>query len=238
MRKEPNTDIKKHFQKASPNYQKIVNKEDVFSYYYKIQSKIEPHLKGKVIDIGSGGITKYSNPQIKQLISMDYVIEFLKNRSVKNIIPVNGDIRNIPLKNNSVDFVIIQFVIHHLTDRNFKKNLDNVKNAISESYRVLKKGGIIYIVESALPSFLEKLEILNYKLIYFFLTVLRKPMVFFFSKGNLSKLLRTHGLILKEIAEIYWGDTKQSSIVLFPWLRIPHKFLPFKCIIISSSKTS
>ncbi len=236
MKKKTNSNIKKHFKRISSDYQKIVNKGDVSSYYYKIQRKIEPHLKGKVIDIGSGGITRYHNPQVKQLISMDYVIDFLKNRKDKNVIPVNGDIRNIPLKNNSVDFVIIQFVIHHLTEKNFKENLVNVKKAISESYRILRKGGIVYIVESVLPSFLEKLEILNYKLIYFLLVCLRKPMVFFFSKENLSNLLKANGFLLKEISEIYWGDTKQSSIALFPWLKIPHKFLPFKCMIISCSK--
>lgn len=236
MEEETNRHVKRYFKKIYSYYQKSVNKKGIASLRQRIRNEIEPVLKGKVVDIGSGGVTHYNNGKINLLISLDNVFEFLKNCKYKNVLNLNGDIKNIPLKDNSIDFIIIQFVIHHLTENNFKKNINSVKRAILESSRILKKGGTVYIVDSMVPSFLEKLEMWNYKIIYHFLRILGKPMIFFFSIQNLHNILKENDLILDKIIKIDWGETKEASQALFPWLRFPLKYSPVKCILISANK--
>jgi ubiquinone/menaquinone biosynthesis C-methylase UbiE len=60
----------------------------------------------------------------------------------KGILPIIGSLLNLPLRDNSVDSVIINQVIHHL-DSN--KQRPNLKIALHEAYRVLKKDGYLII---------------------------------------------------------------------------------------------
>ncbi|MEA2005312.1 MAG: hypothetical protein U9O50_03515, partial [Acidobacteriota bacterium] len=79
MEEETNRHVKRYFKKIYSYYQKSVNKKGIASLRQRIRNEIEPVLKGKVVDIGSGGVTHYNNGKINLLISLDNVFEFLKN---------------------------------------------------------------------------------------------------------------------------------------------------------------
>ncbi|MCD6483310.1 MAG: class I SAM-dependent methyltransferase [Candidatus Aenigmarchaeota archaeon] len=97
-----------------------------------------------------------------------YAKEVLITEKIDDAILLNGDIRTLPLKNNSLDIIVDFSTTDHLNDRDFLKT-------ISEVYRVLKNGGvyIIYhlnkdyilidewneaVMEGLIPSFPRKID--------------------------------------------------------------------------------
>ncbi|GEM_PF-2117314 len=228
--------VQSYFQKIHSLYQESVEKENIARVHQRIRSQIEPHLRGKVLDIGSAGVTEYWNEQVQALFSLDKVFEFLQNSKNKSALNINGDILALPFKANCFDCIIIQHVVHHLTGIHYQKNLFNVQKAISESARVLRPGGEIFIVDSTVPPLLERLEQLHYSVTYNLLKIMRKPMIFFFSRQKLKAILDRNNLGLEKVITIDWGKMKEASQALFPWLRFPLKYTPVRCTLISAFK--
>jgi SAM-dependent methyltransferase len=135
--KRPDKSVQSYFRKIHRDYQESVGRETIAGVHERIRSKIEPRLQGLVLDIGSGGVPDHETNASRTVISLDNVFEFFKNAKGKNVLNVVGDIRALPLKRNAMDRIIIQFVIHHLTESILEKNLGNVRNALAESARVL-----------------------------------------------------------------------------------------------------
>lgn len=61
--------------------------------------------------------------------------KMLEDKRVKNYLLIQGDIKNIPLKGNTVDLIYGGGIIEHFKD---------TESAVGEMYRVLKKGGICF----------------------------------------------------------------------------------------------
>ena len=105
--------------------------------------RIKKNLKiihGKVLDIGSGTgflseiLNKKSN--VSQIVALDSSKEVLKiqnKKKLKKVKTIVGDAENLPFKENSFDCCVSNSVLHHIP---------NPQKLISESYRVLKEGGI------------------------------------------------------------------------------------------------
>jgi len=228
--------VESYFRKIYALYQESVEREDIATLHQRIRAEIEPFLKGKVLDIGSAGIGQYRNDQIQTLFSLDKVFEFLRNSRNPDTLNINGDVMALPFKANCFDCIIIQHVIHHLTGIHYQKNLSNVQKAISESARVLRPGGKIFIVDSMVPPLLEKLEQLHYLVTYQLLKLMRKPMIFLFSPQRLLAILSQNNLGLEKVINIDWGKMKEASQALFPWLRFPLRYTPVHCTLISAVK--
>jgi hypothetical protein len=71
--------VKGYFRKIHTDYQKSVGRETIAGVHRRIREVIEPGLKGVVLDLGSGGVTEYRPGRLDLLVSMDNVLEFLKN---------------------------------------------------------------------------------------------------------------------------------------------------------------
>ena len=228
--------VQSYFRKIYSDYQEKVDREDVADVYSRIKENIEPHLTGIVVDIGSGGVSRYQNPAIRRLISVDNVLEFLSHSKDKTVLNVAGDIRALPLKGGSADRIVVQFVIHHLTESRLAKNLRNVEAAVAESSRILRPGGEVYFVDSMVPFPLEMIERPCYLPAYHLLRILNKPMVFFFSVQSFCRLLRRYRLAPRRIRKIDWGKMAEASAALFPRLKFPLKYAPVRCLLISAVK--
>lgn len=228
--------VQSYFQKIYSGYQEKVEREDTGGVHARIQRAIEPRLEGIVVDVGSGGVARYENAAIRRIISLDNVLEFLKHAKDRTALHIAGDIRALPLKDHSADRIVVEFVIHHLTDKRLDGNLSNVNRAVAESARILRPGGEVYFIDSMVPCLLEQLERANYRPAYYLLKSLRKPMVFFFSVGNFCRILRRHRLAPSRILTIEWGTMTDASAALFPWLKFPLKYAPVRCMLVSAVK--
>jgi SAM-dependent methyltransferase len=228
--------VQSYFRKIYSVYQEKVEREDVADVHSRIKNNIEPRLKGVVVDIGSGGVAHYEGASIQKVISVDNVLEFLKHAKDKTVLNVAADIRALPLKNETADRIIIQFVIHHLTERRLTESLANVRTAVAESSRILRPGGEVYFVDSMVPFLLEQVERSCYGPSYRLLRILNKPMVFFFSAQNFCRILHRYGLAPDKILDIDWGRMTDASAALFPRLKFPLRYMPVRCRLISAVK--
>jgi ubiquinone/menaquinone biosynthesis C-methylase UbiE len=234
MGKKNAAPVKGYFRKISSDYQKSVEKESIAGVHQRIQEQVNPQLHGVVLDLGSGGVTQFRSERVTKLISMDNVLEFLKNSRNPDARSVCGDVMAIPLKSRSVDVIILQHVIHHLTASSYSQNIQNVRSAIAEISRILKSEGVVHFIDSFTPAVWERLQIWAYPVSYGALRLAGKPMVFFLSVGHLSRWLEVDNLTVDRIQKIDWGEMTEASQALFPWLKFPLKYTPMSCLLISA----
>lgn len=65
-----------------------------------------------------------------------------------------ADIRQIPFPDNSVDGIVARGVIHHL-------DINDIKSALKEFCRVLKQGGILFIMTKSGKGVIKNIDILS-----------------------------------------------------------------------------
>ncbi len=106
---------------------------------------------GKVIEIGCGSgygsklISHYFSPKEIYGIDIDEkMIELAKKNKPLHATFSVGDVTNLLFKDNSIDGVFDFVILHHIS---------NWKKAIDEIYRVLKKGGQVFIEDASLETF-------------------------------------------------------------------------------------
>jgi len=228
--------VRGYFRKIRSDYQESVERKTIAGVHRRIREAVEPALRGVVLDLGSGGVTEYRTGRIEFLISMDNVLEFLKNSRNDAAANLCGDVTAVPLRGASVDFIIMQHVLHHLTGPNYGQNLRNVRAAAAEASRILKPGGVIFVIDSMVPLPLEGFQAGSYRLSRALLRLLGKPMVFFFSPARLRGILQGTGLRVDRILPIDWGEMNEASQALFPWLRFPLRYTPIKCLLVSARR--
>ena len=172
----------------------------------------------------------------RTVVALDNVFEFLRDGRTAGVLNVAGDVRALPLRAGSVDRIIVQHVIHHLTSDVLAENLRNVRAAVAESARVLAPGGRLFIIDSTTTRFFDLLQRSVYTISYNALRALGKPMVFMFSPAALARMCRESGLDPDTVLTIEWGEMKEASQALFPWLRFPLKYTPVRIRLISAVK--
>ena len=124
-------------------------------------------LKGKILNIGSGS-TRLND----RTVNMD--ISLFKN------VDVVGDAHNLPFKNNSFDTVWCDAVLEHVRCP---------KKVVVEMYRVLKKGGHVFVVTPFIHKYHEH------------------PNDFYrWTSSGLEELFESEG-IKKEAVGVYRGPT-------------------------------
>jgi SAM-dependent methyltransferase len=228
--------VRGYFRRIRSDYQESVERETIADVHRRIREVVEPALRGVVLDLGSGGVTEYRTGRIEFLISMDNVLEFLKNSRNEAAADLCGDVTAVPLRGASVDFIVMQHVLHHLTGLSYGQNLRNVRAAAAEASRILKPGGVIFVIDSMVPRPLESLQAASYVLSRAVLRLLGKPMVFFFSPDRLRGLLEGTALRVDGIRQIDWGEMNEASQALFPWLRFPLRRTPIKCLLVAARR--
>lgn len=97
-------------------------------YYDKAGKFITPQLveNGSVLDIGNGGILNYDYSGLKELVCADISVS-KKVKEVYKTVPNVSFIESNIMKMDNIqtgrfDAVIVQKVIHHLAESNYKKN--------------------------------------------------------------------------------------------------------------------
>ncbi|WP_027624080.1 class I SAM-dependent methyltransferase [Clostridium lundense] len=111
---------------------------------YKVLSKVE--IDNKIatdLGCGTGFISLALAEKANLVFSLDQSNNMLRElkkevskKNITNVYPIKSDLENIVLFDESVDAVFINMALHHVV---------NVDKAISEIYRILKKGGSIVI---------------------------------------------------------------------------------------------
>lgn len=181
---------------------------------------------GRVLDIGNGGVINYDHARLSRLDCADLTVSqtaVRKYAACPNIRFLRGDIFNLSgLPSGSYDAVIVQAVIHHLAGPSFQDTRSRVSSAMAECLRVLRDGGLLFIMESTVVPWFERVERLLYPLMQAFFTLCRFGRVYQFSPKSLAALLsRLDG------AELL--SSENVEVGRFIWImgrRIPRKLTP------------
>ncbi len=107
-------------------------------------------VEGKVLDVatGTGEVVKHlvNSKNVKSIIAIDLAKEMLKyalkNKNLSKVIYIIADGQRLPFKDNSFDSITIAFGI---------RNISNRVLALREFYRVLRRGGVLAILEMLGP---------------------------------------------------------------------------------------
>lgn len=232
----PGKDVQAYFRLIYKDYQDSIGRDSIAGVHERIKSLLAPHMRGLVLDVGSGGVSDFASEDGRTVVALDNVFEFLRDGRTAGVLNLAGDVRALPLRSGSADRIIIQHVIHHLTSDLPAENLRNVRAALAESARVLAPGGRLFLIDSTTTRFLDLFQRSIYTVSYRVLKALGKPMVFMFSPGTLARMCRESGLDPDTVLTIPWGEMKEASQALFPWLRFPLKYTPVRIRLISAVK--
>ncbi len=228
-------DIGDHFHKHSNAYQEVVsgiNRE----LYQNVRKELEKYLHGRILDIGNGNVFNYDLNKLEEVIAVD--VAFRDMKDTQKIKYFCGDARNLHMvKDNSCDYVVMQFLVHHIVEPSKKMTDNSMTQTLLECRRVLKPGSQLIIVEMLVSPFVEFIEELLYSLNYQLLTWIKKPMIKFYSRlGILSRLSKVN-LILSNDFKISMGKWIDPFEALFPGkVKLPRFLYPAECQFIISEK--
>ncbi|MDZ5255208.1 class I SAM-dependent methyltransferase [Clostridium sp. LIBA-8841] len=105
-------------------------------------------IKNKVIaDLGAG--TGFISLEIAKEANIVFSVDSSKNmlselyrtakdNELNNIYPINGEVENLPIFDDSIDLIFMNMALHHV---------ENPDMAIKEMYRILKPGGKVIITD-------------------------------------------------------------------------------------------
>lgn len=123
---------------------------DLYPFYWEFMKFYEPHKNEIIVDYGCGpgnDLVHFIKTEAKKIIGIDIsdkALSFAKHRlSLYNspipveLIKINDDIPTIPLKNNSIDYIICSGVLHHVSQP---------LSILKEFFRILKSNSLIRIM--------------------------------------------------------------------------------------------
>ncbi len=143
-------EIKNMFSKISKKYDFLNHLlsfgQDIY-WRKKVAYLVSLYSPGKVIDLacGTGDLAIEINKKIKKnIFGLDFCYEMLEigKRKTNNVIFINGDAVNLPIKDEIFDIVTIGFGIRNIPKRD---------KALKEFYRILKYNGVLIILEFSIP---------------------------------------------------------------------------------------
>lgn len=218
-----------YFDEESREYvQTIMDAEG--DYYDKAEKFITPLFppNGRVLDIGNGGILNYDYSNLKELVCADIWISKKIEEAYKDVANISFIESNIMDMNNIesgyFDIVIVQNVIHHLAENDYRTTRKNCVKAMKESTRVLKRGGKLIICESTVKRWFEILEKIFFKPMLYCCDLLKFDRVFQYSSVSLEKLLKKE---LVDIASLErMEDIVMGEHILFLGRKFPAWLLP------------
>lgn len=118
--------------------------DETFYSTPRLVSLVKKYSRGKILDVGCGTGAYFKYFKGDEIFGVDLEEKYLraidkKKYPNKKIVLKKADIRNLPFKDNTFDFVMSSLVLEYMqTEKDFKK-------AISELQRVLKKDGMLIV---------------------------------------------------------------------------------------------
>lgn len=217
------------FNRESSRYDQFVKQRD---FVPLLQEKVNPLLKGRVLDVGSGCIVDFDKSGFDLYVALDLSLGMLLGlKRGEKIKAICGDANHLPFQEGSFDTVIYRAVLHHLNPegKSLREMRKIVKRAFREVHRILGRNGQILVIEPCLPSWLEIVERTLTPLIRWSMRRLGLPYVFLFSKKRFSDLLRKGGWPFLEIEPVRGGGRNWDwimPILGLPFIKIPRWVSP------------
>lgn len=148
----------KRFFAANEAYARHVGSLDT---YRRIREQVNREIAGveRLLDIGNGGVFDYDTTLVESIVAVDLFLDELPASAFpENVTPRKGNALALDEPDESYDGVLLAMVFHHLVGDRPEDLVTNVRQALSESHRVLRAGGKLVVVESCVPPWFYALE--------------------------------------------------------------------------------
>jgi ubiquinone/menaquinone biosynthesis C-methylase UbiE len=220
---------KDQFERISETYDEVHHRVVSAIHRFSQEKYYRRCVGGKVLDIGNGGqppdevMGDRIAATLVNFVGIDRSVAMLQRKGT-DFRKVVGDGSNLPFKDDSFDYVIINGVLHHLGVNAREARCGRVQQFISEALRVSSRGLIVY--ELFTTPLLESVERI-------FAGVLRSMRTFVLSERTLDDCLERLGLARSDVASktlaeltdpFYW----YAIVMEHTWLRLPAFLSPFR----------
>ena len=230
--------IKHFFDEVAEHYWPDDLVFDSRAHFGRIKRIASPWMVGDVADIGSGGLLHFDPALPERIILVDISTKMLRTpRTIVDgrYVPVAqnkiartvGNACRVPLRDESLDSVIIGNVIHHLSVASLKETKVRVKTALDQIRRVLRPGGHFVIIENCPSLLFGSIYRWAYPILYGPFEWWGKPLPYFFSQHSILQFLAEVGLSVNEMHVVEWG--RRLYVPLFPGFHPPGKV--WACVI-------
>ena len=217
------------FSKISKNYGKVHGRTQAAIHRFSQERYYSRFNGSTVLDIGNGG----KSPEdllgsdiansVSSFVGVDTSVEMLNRKDV-SYLKVGADGMQLPFKDNTFDYVIVNGVFHHLGYAPQQDILNKISRFINEARRVSTKEVIVY--EPLVSRWIELAE-------RFVARISGHMPVFVFSLDTLELILRRDGIqcramYTKKLSDFmglfYWYQVMMA----YEWLKVPAFMSPFK----------
>ena len=186
-----NENVNARYFDAWKDYQQLVGSIDT---YDATTRALVGELRGRVVDVGSGGVVNYDCRDITDLVLIDISTEYLEHVTLPAVaVPKTGSAVALPLADGAHDGLLMQMLVHHLAESDYRTTRIRVQTAFNEAHRVLQPGGKVVVIESVVNRCFELAERLSFGLTRRVLRLIGHPMVFQWTPASLCAFARTAG---------------------------------------------
>lgn len=198
-----NRDKTQSFFNEWDEYHKLI--ADLDSYRYPALA-LRGEIRGRMLDIGNGGIFNYDTTQASEIVVVDVAKDLMNGKNwPANATFTWGDAVHLPVEPDTFDTALLQFLMHHLAEHSYAETRQRTRTAVEQAFRALKPGGRLLIVESCLPLFWEKVQEFGYPMIAWIMHRLKHPLVFQWNWNTLAGFAREAGFVNVELTRISLG---------------------------------
>jgi ubiquinone/menaquinone biosynthesis C-methylase UbiE len=173
------------------DYQQLVESIDTYGLTTR---SLAGELRGRVVDVGSGGVVNYSCDDITELVLVDISTDYPNHVALPpSAVLKTGSAVSLPLPDGEYDSLLMQMLVHHLAEADFSTTRARSQTAFREAYRVLKPGGKIVVIESTVHRCFELAEQFSFGLTRRVLGLMGHPMVLQWTSSRLCTFAREAG---------------------------------------------
>lgn len=149
--------VKQMFDNISSDYDglnRVISFGIDLKWRKKVVALVIEKKASKILDIATGTgdlaiqFAEKGVPSVTGLDLSDGMLEIGRKKIAQkgldsSVEMIQGDSENLPFEDNSYDAVTVAFGV---------RNFENIDRGLSEIYRVLKKGGILVVLETSIPT--------------------------------------------------------------------------------------
>jgi ubiquinone/menaquinone biosynthesis C-methylase UbiE len=204
-------------------------------------ARLEEGLSGKVVAIG--GIWAQADMRACRdldLTVVDVSPRMLEHWTAAGFQTIQGDARQTPFDDESIDHVVLPLILHHVTEGSWSESRRQVTRVLDEARRILKRGGRVWISDYSVGPAIYMAQRLASVLTKRILELAGIPLVIMHPQRFYERKLLELGF--SDVSTFRPRPLSTSSfdvvtpIIGLDWLRVPRGIYPVKPMLISATK--